>query len=398
VLGSEESFLDFNDNLINNGNEFAQKYLLEQLQIDLAPDQIIKPVTKVPLLVKALFEKIKTAADDEFRSDQFLHAKRLHVDIQPRNRVFNITSKTGGIIDLNVVKQMDIAFQLKRNRHWFPHRKEHDAFVAKVCHSPSMKCVERVQSQRVNDISTGTSWDLYTLTELLDELRAEGYSHLKTINLNLLFKKLPDEEDELEEELDELEEELDELEEELEDELEDQGEVPAYKLCVTDGPLLLLWDNEQTIYNHDLESDPPISDRQRRDADDAIFPVHYDESANDTSTNDTDDATPKYCRLRSLNVNFTDIGWGDVIISPKSYEAGYCEGICPEPLDKNLVLTTNHGFVKSCLRFYNEDMRYLPAAYCIPFTMEPMTVLYNYDDDVHVRHIHEAIITSCGCT
>lgn len=46
------------------------------------------------------------------------------------------------------------------------------------------------------------------------------------------------------------------------------------------------------------------------------------------------------CSRRRLVVDFADIGWGDWIISPKSFEAHYCAGTCPFPLtkvSKNLI-------------------------------------------------------------
>lgn len=45
------------------------------------------------------------------------------------------------------------------------------------------------------------------------------------------------------------------------------------------------------------------------------------------------------CQLYDLVVEFRDIGWGDWIISPKSFEAHYCAGMCPFPLDKVVYLT-----------------------------------------------------------
>lgn len=40
------------------------------------------------------------------------------------------------------------------------------------------------------------------------------------------------------------------------------------------------------------------------------------------------------CKKRELIVEFSDIGWGDWIISPKSFEAHFCSGSCPFPLTK----------------------------------------------------------------
>lgn len=47
-----------------------------------------------------------------------------------------------------------------------------------------------------------------------------------------------------------------------------------------------------------------------------------------------DNSPSKVCARRRLVVDFADIGWGDWIISPKSFEAHYCAGTCPFPLTK----------------------------------------------------------------
>ena len=40
------------------------------------------------------------------------------------------------------------------------------------------------------------------------------------------------------------------------------------------------------------------------------------------------------CKKRDLVVQFRDIGWEHWIIAPKSFEAHYCSGSCPFPLEK----------------------------------------------------------------
>jgi hypothetical protein len=40
------------------------------------------------------------------------------------------------------------------------------------------------------------------------------------------------------------------------------------------------------------------------------------------------------CKRRRLMVDFADIGWADWIITPKSFEAFYCDGDCPFPIHK----------------------------------------------------------------
>lgn len=55
---------------------------------------------------------------------------------------------------------------------------------------------------------------------------------------------------------------------------------------------------------------------------------------NDATADETGQETNNLCRKRKLLVDFADIGWGEWIISPKSFEAHYCVGTCPFPLTK----------------------------------------------------------------
>lgn len=43
---------------------------------------------------------------------------------------------------------------------------------------------------------------------------------------------------------------------------------------------------------------------------------------------------PRVCSRRYLKVDFTDIGWNEWIISPKSFDAYYCAGACEFPMPK----------------------------------------------------------------
>lgn len=47
-----------------------------------------------------------------------------------------------------------------------------------------------------------------------------------------------------------------------------------------------------------------------------------------------DDKADNLCSKKKLIVDFNDIGWGEWIISPKSFKAHYCSGLCTFPLTK----------------------------------------------------------------
>jgi hypothetical protein len=47
-----------------------------------------------------------------------------------------------------------------------------------------------------------------------------------------------------------------------------------------------------------------------------------------------DEKSDNLCSKKKLIVDFNDIGWGEWIISPKSFKAHYCSGVCTFPLTK----------------------------------------------------------------
>ena len=56
--------------------------------------------------------------------------------------------------------------------------------------------------------------------------------------------------------------------------------------------------------------------------------------ANDARLELPEDAGKSLCQRRKLSVDFNEIGWGEWIISPKTFDAQYCTGRCPFPLTK----------------------------------------------------------------
>lgn len=60
------------------------------------------------------------------------------------------------------------------------------------------------------------------------------------------------------------------------------------------------------------------------------------------------DGEERCCRF-PLTINFTDIGWGDWVIAPLSYQAYYCEGSCP----RNYKVAHRYARIKSIMRDLN---------------------------------------------
>ena len=63
-----------------------------------------------------------------------------------------------------------------------------------------------------------------------------------------------------------------------------------------------------------------------------LAPPHRWKDAHENSA--SADGGAMLCGRRRLNVDFADIGWAQWIISPKSFDAHYCSGSCPFPLNK----------------------------------------------------------------
>jgi len=278
-----------------------------------------------------------------------------------------------------------MVFQLEptgSDRRRFAHTAQESNLVVQVCHSQSNTCIYNVQSSTKNDADTGVMWDFYDITSLINQLREANYTQLDMMSLNLSFRKEGEKYH------------ISDLIFGHFDEEEEKELLSDYNLSGVNGPLLLFWAEEQLI--DELASNPSNNRRSQRkrrsDDDDNIVPLAYNED--DSDNTDTGD----YCQKHSFTVNYSDLGWENWIISPKSYEAGYCAGLCPEPLNASLIFATRHGAVKSFLRTFNEDMRYLPAAYCVPFVLRPMSVMFTYNGTVQQRKLRDSIVESCGCT
>lgn len=72
--------------------------------------------------------------------------------------------------------------------------------------------------------------------------------------------------------------------------------------------------------------------RRRRKHNKQSLPLPHEWEIHDNKTTVIKDDT--LCSRKKLVVNFADIGWGEWIIAPASFEAHYCAGSCPFPLTK----------------------------------------------------------------
>uniref|UniRef100_A0A915EQC9 TGF-beta family profile domain-containing protein n=1 Tax=Ditylenchus dipsaci TaxID=166011 RepID=A0A915EQC9_9BILA len=105
--------------------------------------------------------------------------------------------------------------------------------------------------------------------------------------------------------------------------------------------------------------------------------------------------TGKRCKLRSLYVDFKDLGWDSWVIAPTGYQADYCDGDCSFPLDSS-VTPSNHAIVQTLVHVLDER-RALPA-HCAPIALKSQSILFfNNQQNVVMRRYQNMRVKQCGC-
>ena len=101
----------------------------------------------------------------------------------------------------------------------------------------------------------------------------------------------------------------------------------------------------------------------------------------------------KLCQRHDFDIDFADIGWDKWIIYPKRYNAFYCMGRCPTPVEKSFS-PTNHAILQGLVRLGNNI---IPRPCCVPTKLRPLSMLYYEYDEIVVRQHEDMIATECGC-
>ena len=201
---------------------------------------------------------------------------------------------------------------------------------------------------RRKDLDSADMWEIFDLSELLTGWKATGNTYLPEVELDITMT-------------------------------EHSEAIMQYRLSGNNAPLLITWSKKE-----DLSLLENMGSRNRR-------------SAPPPETPNIPDAGSVYCSIRPWTVHFNDLGWQDFILFPMYYEANFCEGLCPESLNNSQVTATNHAYVKSLIRTMHPARQHLPAAYCVPFTLDPISVVYKTNNTIHVIHRNELVTKTCGC-
>jgi hypothetical protein len=112
------------------------------------------------------------------------------------------------------------------------------------------------------------------------------------------------------------------------------------------------------------------------------------------------------CKRLDFIVNFTEIGWGDWIIEPKTFNAYYCSGQCPVPLMlhdlnnddfDNSPQVTQHAQIMSVLEFLDPIVN-IRMTSCVPTKLESLEALtLNDHGEIELRLYENMIVKQCGC-
>ncbi|XP_069774044.1 nodal homolog [Narcine bancroftii] len=100
------------------------------------------------------------------------------------------------------------------------------------------------------------------------------------------------------------------------------------------------------------------------------------------------------CRRMDMEVSFDQIGWGEWVIYPKSFNAYRCGGECPSPVDETFM-PTNHAYMQSLLKSFHPKR--VPCTSCVPIRMSHLSMLYYKDWEVVLSHHKDMIVEECGC-
>ncbi|GBN49389.1 Bone morphogenetic protein 3 [Araneus ventricosus] len=104
----------------------------------------------------------------------------------------------------------------------------------------------------------------------------------------------------------------------------------------------------------------------------------------------------KMCQKKSLVVDFEKLGWGDWIMSPKSFNAYYCSGGCTFPTIKD-ANPSNHAAIQSLVHAMRLGPN-VPAPCCVPSETKPLTLLYfDEHNSLVLKNYPNMIVEKCAC-
>jgi len=99
------------------------------------------------------------------------------------------------------------------------------------------------------------------------------------------------------------------------------------------------------------------------------------------------------CSRRDFFVDFSQLSFGQWVVEPKKFNAGICQGDCPNPLSRSYY-PTNHAMLLSLL---HERGNSIHQPSCVPVRLRPLDLLY-YDRRELIIKRHQGMqVEECGC-
>ncbi|CAH8583060.1 unnamed protein product [Schistosoma mattheei] len=105
------------------------------------------------------------------------------------------------------------------------------------------------------------------------------------------------------------------------------------------------------------------------------------------------------CCTQPLSVKFSDIGWDNWIIHPKSFEPNYCRGSCKVTSTKSLHYDVMDLLLRKNLSQFGNIQRDDVQSCCHPTQLTSMSVLYlDSNRELQMHTLHNLIVLGCACS
>ncbi|NP_001161498.1 anti-dorsalizing morphogenic protein 2 precursor [Saccoglossus kowalevskii] len=170
-------------------------------------------------------------------------------------------------------------------------------------------------------------------------------------------------------------------------------------------PLLILYLNDTAIRKNDILT-PAYMDIHGEKLQDGAGEEKEENTSGkrrrrkrSTSSARRSNTRSKKCQLYEFYVDFQKVGWSDWIIAPNGYNANFCNGHCPFPLDPHFN-ATNHATVQAILNTKDFSLKgqRIPKPCCVPSDFDSIHVLYLDDyNNVVLKEFDDMEAKSCGC-
>ena len=96
-----------------------------------------------------------------------------------------------------------------------------------------------------------------------------------------------------------------------------------------------------------------------------------------------------------FQISVEELGYGDMILYPRSIQINFCAGTCVHPLVGNSN-ATKHAYIQSIAAKLQPEL--VPPPCCVPHQLRPFNFLYRSERmDLALYHIVDMIAVSCGC-